>query len=62
MRCTQGSNLVPSLFLMFINDISLYTDNVLTDLYAADATIYITGHSQYSVEENLQLALQTISV
>ena len=58
----QGSILGPLLFLMFINDLPLYTNNVFTDLYADDTTLYVTGHSQYSVQENLQLALQKLSV
>ena len=58
----QGSILGPLLFLMFINDLPLYTNNVLTDLYADDTTLYLTGHSQYSVQENLQLASQKLSV
>ena len=60
--CTQGSILGPLLFLMFINDLPLYTNNVFTDLYADETTLYLTGHSQYSIQENLQLAVQKLSV
>ena len=52
-RVPHGA-IVGPLFLMFINDLPLYTDNVFTDLYADDTTIYQTGLSQTLVNENLQ--------
>ena len=47
---------------MFINDLPLYTDNVYTDLYADDTTIFQISNSQHVIEENLQLALRKLSV
>ena len=52
----------PLLFLMFINDLPLYTDNVFTDLYADDTTIYQISNSQHFIEQDLQMALQKLSV
>ena len=54
----QGSSLGPGI-LMIINDLPLFTNNVFADLlYAYDTTLYLTGNSQFSVQENLQLSLQ----
>ena len=47
---------------MFINDLPLYTDNVFTDLYADDTTIYQISNSQHFIEQDLQMALQKLSV
>ena len=58
----QGSILGPLLFLMFINDLTLYTENVFTDLYADDTTIYQISNSQHFIEQNLQAALEKLSL
>ena len=60
----QGSILGPLLhvFLMFINDLPLYTNNVATDLYADDTTLYMVDETQEYIEQNLQMALQNLSV
>ena len=54
----QGLILGPLLFLMFINDLPLYTENVFTDLYADHTTIYQISNTRHFTEQNLQAALQ----
>ena len=50
------------MFLLFINDLPLYTSNVSTDLYADDTTLYNIHTSQESIEQNLQLALHELHI
>ena len=57
----QGSILGPLLFLIFINDLPLHINNVLTDLYADDTTLYYIGKSQACIEQQLQCALLKLS-
>lgn len=57
----QGSILGPLLFLLFINDLPLHTD-VMTDLYADDATLYEASKSKEQIERKLQNALCDLSV
>ena len=54
----QGSILGP---LLFINDLPLNIDSVLTDLYADDTTLYYTDKSQACIEQQLQTALHKLS-
>ena len=58
----QGSILEPLFFLMFINDLFLYMENVFTDLYAIDITIYQISNSHHFIEQNLQAALEKLSL
>ena len=57
----QGSILGPLLFLLFINDLPLYT-NVFTDLYADDTTLYDVQDSMEQIENNLQTALNSLQI
>lgn len=56
----QGSILGPLLFLLFINDLPLYT-NVSTDLYADDTTLYETNSSKQEIEKKLQYAISDVA-
>ena len=56
----QGSILGPLLFLLFINDLLLYTNNVSTDLYADNPTLYCVHNSQSAIEQSLQIALNEL--
>ena len=56
----QGSILGPLLFLLFINDLPLYTTKVFTDLYADDTTVYDIQDSLPVIEQNLQEALANL--
>ena len=58
----QGSILGPLLFLLFINDLPLFTSNVLTDMYADDTTLYFIHRSLEAIERNLQIALNELNI
>ena len=58
----QGFILGPLLFLLFINDLPLYTKNVSTDLYADVSTLYDIQDTMEWIEDNLQSALNNLHV
>ena len=57
----QGSILGPLLFLMFINDLPLYTTSSNTDMYADDATLYVCGKTIEDIKRTLQMALDSLA-
>ena len=58
----QGSILGPLSFLLFINDLPLYTANVSTDMYADDTTLYDIQNSKDLIEQSLQIALTQLRI
>ena len=60
--CPSGLNFGTSIILLFINYLPFYTENVFTDLYADNTTIYQISSSQHFIEQNLQAALEKLSL
>ena len=57
----QGSILGPTLFLLFVNDLSLHFEYCLSDFYADDATVHINDKDINIIEHKLQTELDNAS-
>ena len=58
----QGSVLGPTLFLIYINDISNYLEMATCNLYADDVLLYVSGQNVNEVNEKLQRSVNNIKV
>ena len=56
----QGSILGPILFLLYINDLPLYTTSTQVDMYADDATFYASGTNSACINVQLQSDMENI--
>jgi hypothetical protein len=56
----QGSVLGPSLFLLFVNDISQFVSTGVCNLYADDAVFYCHGKTAKDVQTDLQCCVSNV--
>jgi hypothetical protein len=62
MGVPQGSILGPTLFSVYINDVSLAAGDSLIHLYADDTILYTSGPSLDTVLTNLQMSFNAIQL
>ena len=58
----QGSILGPSLFLLYVNDISQHVKQGSCNLFADDSVIYTTGETVNEVTQSLQSNLNDVGI
>ena len=58
----QGSVLGPLLFIIFINDLPFFWNDILTKLFADDTTLLYNGNTIVSVISSFKEGLRSLTV